>query len=50
MSNNYINNPFLLILLWNANGLTQNKNELEFLLYNKKNKYCFNYGNTYITK
>jgi hypothetical protein len=34
----YVNNqtPPLSILLWNANGITHNKNEFQHLLYEKK--------------
>jgi len=36
MSNDRNQTPPLSILLWNANGLTHNKNELQHLLYDKK--------------
>jgi len=36
MSTNNNQTPPLSILLWNANGLTHNKNELQHLLYDKK--------------
>jgi exonuclease III len=36
MSNVNNQTPFLSILLWNANGITYNKNELQHLLYDKK--------------
>jgi len=36
MSTDKNQTPPLSILLWNANGLTHNKNELQHLLYDKK--------------
>jgi len=36
MSTNNNQTPPLSILLWNANGITHNKNELQYLLYNNK--------------